>query len=343
VDALSHAPGWFRRAYPSTYLALVRVFPALWHAGYRLLDQDACAPVLAPLRRTWNRLVMRRFAAWLQAQRADIVVVTHFLAADVCGSVRAKSPMRCVVVVTDLYAHRFWLTAEADATVVATQEAAAALRRRGMPDARVHVIGIPVGAGFSQPSDRAALQQRHGLDPAKLTVLVASGGTTIGRFVEAVERVAELESAYPNRLQMLVVCGENEQARQQLSQSAGRWTMPVRVFGFVNDMPDLMGVSDVLVGKAGGLTMSEAIVKQLPMIFYHVIPGQEQMNANDAVARGFARLGRGPAGAAAALAALLDAPDELRRMRDALKAAARPAAAMAIVEQVIKPLMDGAQ
>jgi processive 1,2-diacylglycerol beta-glucosyltransferase len=52
----------------------------------------------------------------------------------------------------------------------------------------------------------------------------------------------------------------------------------MKVFGFVNNVHELMAMSDVLISKAGGLTVSEALCSGLPMLIYKPIPGQEEEN-----------------------------------------------------------------
>jgi processive 1,2-diacylglycerol beta-glucosyltransferase len=342
LDALELAPRWFRWLYPRTYLFLVRRTPWLWRVGYRLFDTAPGHRFVQPMRGRWNLSVTRAFRRRLAERPVDAVVVTHFLPADVSSALKRSGDLTAplIVVVTDLYPHRFWLAPKADAFVVATPQSASVCLARGIAEGRVHVLGIPVGEAFASPADPVRLREALGLDPQRLTVLVTSGGTTVGQFEEAVRRLAALERTHPGRLQLLVICGEAEETRRRLAARSAESPMPMRVHGFVDTMADFMAASDLIVAKAGGLTISEALARGKPLVFYYVIPGQEEMNARYVAEHGAGLIARGPAGAAEAVAACLQHPERLEAMRRSARSLSRPRAAEEVMARVIKPLVE---
>lgn len=314
----------------------------VWKISYALLDSLPVYGCVQPLRRMWNMWIARRFVACLKEQRPDLVVATHFLPTDVCGAGRASGWLAAplVVVVTDLYPHRFWISRSADAVVASTDQSAAVLERRGIARERIHVLGIPIGKAFRRSADREALRKRLHLEPGRRTVLVTSGGTTVGHFERVVASLVSLETSGPGRLQLLVVCGEDEGARARLSRRAERSSMPMRVFGFVDDMADLMAASDLIVAKAGGLTVSEALGCGVPLVLYHVIPGQERWNAEYVVGHGAAVIARHARDVGVAVDGLMEEPARLTAMREAARRLGRPDAADAIALNVVKPLLE---
>jgi 1,2-diacylglycerol 3-beta-galactosyltransferase len=60
----------------------------------------------------------------------------------------------------------------------------------------------------------------------------------------------------------------------------------MKVFGFVNNVPELMGAADVLVTKAGPGTICEAFIAGLPIVLYDAVPGQEEGNVDYVVETG---------------------------------------------------------
>ena len=341
VDALSYAPRWFRNGYAWSYLLLVRHVEWIWKISYAILDSGWGYRLVQPLRRAWNDLITRRFVDWITTQRFDVILTTHFMPADVCSA--AKQARRwtgqLVVVVTDLHPHRFWIAPQPDAIVVATPESARVLQQRGVAADRIHVAGIPIGRAFSLPRDRAILQQRFAPDSSRRTVLVTSGGTTVGQFERVVHGLLGLEPEMPGRIQLLVVCGEDALTAARLLQQASISPMPMRVFEFVDYMADLMTVSDVIIAKAGGLTVSEALACGAPLVFYHVIPGQETMNARYVVAHGAGVIATNPVDVARLVRELVADADRLASMRVAAQTLGRPAAAQDIIERVVTPLL----
>lgn len=335
-------PAWLARAYPAVYYTLVRRLSRVWSVCFTLLDLRVVYALIQPIRRAWNLLVARQLIERLRADPPDLVIVTHFFPADVVSGCKRAGWIRTplVVIVTDLSPHRFWLSREADAYVFATKDGAALAERRGVPPDRLHVIGIPIARGFSTPFDRGHLVQLFGLVPDRRTILVTSGGTTVGPFERVVEALISLEEQLPHQLQLLIVCGDDAAALERLEERAHTSAMPLKVFGFIDTMPEAMAASDLVVAKAGGLTVTEAVGRGVPLILYHVIPGQERLNAQYVSAHGAALMAQSPAEVAAVVRRCIEHPEQLAAMRDAAKTISSPDAATRIVAEVVKPLLQ---
>ena len=344
-DLLEDVPAWLRRAYPRTYYFLVRRVPLIWAACFALLDHVPVYPLAQPLRRWWNLLMARRFIERLKRTPPDVIVTTHFFPTDVVGACKQAGWLHAplVVVVTDLHPHRFWLSAQADAYVMGVEAGAAIARQRGIPQERLHVLGIPIGGASHASVDRHTLRRQLGLHPDRFTVLITSGGNTVGPFARVVGALLDLEPVVPGRLQLIVVCGDNAAAVRRLQARAGAATMPARVFGFIDNMPEVMAASDLAVTKAGGVTVSEALGRGLPLVLFHVIPGQEQLNAQYVAAHGAGLIALSPAAVARTVRWLVEDPSRLEAMRRAGCSLSRPDAAAAIVSQVIAPLVQGSR
>ncbi|MBI3322883.1 MAG: glycosyltransferase, partial [Candidatus Omnitrophica bacterium] len=231
------------------------------------------------------------------------------------------------VVIPDLFPQRLWLVSEADAMAVASEQTRRTCEQRGIRAERLHVCGVPVELRFSAPVDRPALRRQLGLDPSRTTLLLASGGMGYGPLEPLVKTLLATESSIARRLQVLVVCGHHDALAQRLTRRCADAPFPVRVFGFVETMPELMQASDLMVTKAGGLTVMEALAVGLPMVLCGTIPGQESFNAEYVVAHGAAVDAAHPAEAVAKVLQLLGQPQRLEAMRHAAKSLSRPHAA----------------
>jgi 1,2-diacylglycerol 3-beta-galactosyltransferase len=234
-----------------------------------------------PLMRTAIRLFGRQFRPGfrrnLEQRRPDAIVSFHPLTNHVALEAMRDSGFTVpfITVVTDMSEfHRFWLARAADMVVVPSAQGRRYCIERGLDPRRVHVAGLPVDPRFGGPprgQARTALRARLGLDD-RPTLLLVSGGEGSGRlggYARALDR-AELG------LQLLVVCGRNERLRRRLQREP--WRGRVHVYGFVDNMPDLMRVSDAIVTKAGPGTIAEALVTGLPIFLTSYIPGQEEGN-----------------------------------------------------------------
>lgn len=378
VDLLDYAPATARRSYPASYRALVSKLLWLWALGYGLLDQPWFVPIYQPLRRAWNRLIARRFVNWVEQLKPDWMIATHFFPGDVLADAGGGQWMRSrgVVVVTDLFPHRLWLTSPARAFVVGSEKTKELCAARGIDPKRIAALGIPVAQAFGAPHDRTALRSQLSLDPQRLTVLISSGGMGNGPIVEVVEQLLDVDHANPGRLQLLVVCGENAEMHTLLQSHARQAATPMRVFGFVGNpagsashgeaeprssdslgggvppratgtdraaavhaglhMSDLMAASDMMITKAGGLTVTEALASGLPMIFCGNIPGQEQFNAEYVVEQEAGVMGKTPQDAVRAVVQLIEEPKRLEQLRQRARTLAKPRAAEELVQRLME-------
>jgi 1,2-diacylglycerol 3-beta-galactosyltransferase len=188
-----------------------------------------------------------------------------------------------VTVITDMVeVHRFWMTRKADVVVVPSAEARQLCISKGLDPRRVHVAGLPVSPRFTGPLrgvEKKQLRERLGLDD-ETTLLLVSGGEGAGRLGA---QAKSLDGAGLG-LQLLVVCGRNEKLRKKLEASS--WGGNVHVYGFVDNMPELMQASDAIVTKAGPGTISEALISGLPIFLTGYVPGQEEGNVKYVTGQG---------------------------------------------------------
>ena len=231
-----------------------------------------------------------------------------------------------------------WLCRTVDRYYVAIDEAAEYLARIGVPSEKLRVSGIPIDPLFSKPVDRAETRRTLNLDPTATVILVSAGGYGIGPVEQLVNDLLALQRPW----QIIAIAGKAEKVRKRLEEifrSAGKLPsgaaqlVPV---GFTTEMDKYMAAADLLVGKAGGLTTSEALARALPMALIEPIPGQEERNADHLLEAGAAiRCNNLPA-AAWKIAGLLDDPARLARMREAARSMAKPNAAAIIAEDALR-------
>jgi processive 1,2-diacylglycerol beta-glucosyltransferase len=181
-----------------------------------------------------------------------------------------------VTVITDHTHHSYWLHAYTDHYLVGSYQVRQQLIRLGIPGRKISYTGIPIKPGFLKPQNKKELCAKYRLNPDLPTVLVMGGGD--GIFASGLFRVEKLDTI-PFSIQLLIVCGHNEKLRAQLEQNLKGTKHAVYIKGYVNDVTDLMAVSDCMVTKPGGVTTSEALAMELPMILYKALPGQEEDNA----------------------------------------------------------------
>jgi processive 1,2-diacylglycerol beta-glucosyltransferase len=337
IDAIHYVSKLFQRVYDKAYIAMVRRAPELMGVLYDRTDQ----PWNHPRRRlAMDRLNTQPMIRMLKRMQPDLCVATHFLPAEIIAWLIAKKKLRArnAIVVTDYDVHALWLCRTVDRYYVALEETAEYMANIGVPRDKLRVTGIPVDPLFASPVDRIAVRKRFGLDPESPTVLVSAGGEGVGPIEQLVRNLLAMQRPW----QIVAIAGKSEKTRrrlEELSRQAGK--LPggaprLCAVGFTTEMDQYMAAADLLAGKAGGLTTSEALARALPIALVEPIPGQEERNADHLLEAGAAiRCNNLPA-AAWKIATLLDDPARLRRMQEAARAMARPAAAATIAEDALR-------
>jgi len=332
-DILDFTPAIFRRTYAKGYLDIVRHVPELWGYMYSQSDKKALDPKRKRIRAVFNKLNTPLFFKFFNDFDPDAVVCTHFMPLELLTTREKKgkiaTPLFCVV--TDFAVHALWILEGVARYYVATEEARRHLIRKGQAPERVRLTGIPIDPVFSRGEPQEAMRRKLGIRSDLPTLLLLSGGFGVGPTCDLIRSMRELTLP----CQLLVVAGANEKMKKDAESAAAKLNIPVTVFGFVNNMHELMDASDIVISKPGGLTTSEVLAKGKPMIIIDPIPGQEQRNCEYLL----------EAGAAMRLFEVEDAPYKvqtllgnkarLAQMRKNALALGKPRAAFDIVKDVM--------
>lgn len=337
IDALQYVSKFFQRVYDQAYIGMVRRAPQLMGILYERTDQ----PWRHPRRRlALDRLNTRPMIRLLQRIQPDLCVATHFLPAEIIAWLIAKEKLRArnAIVVTDYDVHAMWLCRTVDRYYVAIEEAAQYLAGIGVPKEKLRVTGIPIDPLFANAVSRSEARKQLVLDAEATVILISAGGYGIGPVEQLVKDLLALQRPW----QIVAIAGKSEKTRkrlEELAKTAGKLptgSPKLCAVGFTTEMDKYMAAADLMVGKAGGLTTSEALARALPMALIEPIPGQEDRNADHLLEAGAAiRCNNLPA-AAWKIAALLDDSARLARMREAAKSLGRPGAAAAIAEDALR-------
>jgi processive 1,2-diacylglycerol beta-glucosyltransferase len=322
----------FERASRALYYAILRRAPLLWSIGYALGDWMASD---SPLALGVTRMGARRLAALLETLSPDAVVTVHATPAIAMSTLvaeRRRTPPHTSVV-TDFVAHNQWIARHIDCYCVAADEVKHEFIARGIPANRLVVTGMPVRADFAEPVDPAAARAALGLsDRAPVVLAMAGSHGSLGRLPDVVRALDALERP----LQGLVVAGHDARLQQTLERLTDGTR--VRTLGYVEDVRRLMAAADLLVTKAGGLTLAEAMAAELPVLAYGSLPGQERRNERFAARKGIGLVARSYLELVHLLDRALADPDLLDRLRARTRGVRRPDATQRVVAAVLAQL-----
>ncbi len=272
VDVLSTTDAFFSTSYNYGYSFLVRHMPIFWRLAFWVTDVKFLRWISRPIVSFADRLQTVKFSRFLTRENPDYIISAHFMTSQIAARLKRKHRItsKLITIVTDFGVHPFWISKHTDLYVVASDYTHQQLLLKGAsPKDRVKELGIPISAKFSKPIDKTAVRKKLGISEGKFTVLVATGSFGIGPIEEIVDLLYK-------DVQILIVCARNEKLLHQLK--AKNYPSDVVVFGFIDNIEELMSVADIIVTKPGGLSISESLVMGLMPIFISPIPGQEMEN-----------------------------------------------------------------
>jgi len=228
-----------------------------------------------------------------------------------------------VGILTDYAPHSYWIHEEVDAYIVPSNEIGEKLIQKGVDSEKIKCLGTPIDPSFELPLQKEKIFERLGLSQKKPVILVMGGTHGIG---PGLELIRVLDSS-PMQLQIIVVTGMNKKLHRKVASQRKRFDKKIVVFGFVNNVHELMEISDIIITKPGGLTTAEALAKSLPIIILHPLPGQEDLNARILTEKGMAVRADNENAAVRLCEELLNDPARIHRIKELMRQAAKPHAA----------------
>jgi processive 1,2-diacylglycerol beta-glucosyltransferase len=344
VDALRFTNRLFRDFYSKLYIQLVQKAPTILGIVYNSTDEPWKTDRMRLMLDRLNTGPLERFIAKF---KPDITVCTHFLPAEIISYLISKGKLdaRLSIVVTDLDVHAMWLCRTFHRYFVALEESKIHLENLGLPGDHITVSGIPIDPEFGRAGNRDEMRREAGFDTTRPLFLISGGALGVSPAAGVMAGLARLR----HPAQAIVICGKNadlkaameEQAR---SIEAAHPHLTFRVLGYTNEMHRWMQMSDLFIGKPGGLTTAESLASGLPMIIVAPIPGQEERNSDHLLEKGIALKCNEFTTLAYKIDGLLDHPEQLSAMREKALGYSRPLAAETIVDTLLnQPVGEVAQ
>jgi processive 1,2-diacylglycerol beta-glucosyltransferase len=279
VDPFVAALGRLYQRSRRDYLRLIETLPYLWSAVYQALHRTPLIHVLAaiqgPLRRELARLI--------DEHRPGAIISVYPLFPYLVNRLFPQPetrPFRLYTVVTDsITINSAWHRSPSDLYYVPNEESALVMGAAGVPAERLRVLGFPVPPVFAR--DRPTRPSPRD-EPPRILFMINAGKRTAPALVR---RLLQLD-----RIRLTITVGQDEALRAAIERIVRASGRQADVLGWIPNMPELLMTHHLLIGKAGGAAVQEAIAACTPMIITHVVPGQEEGNARLLLNHGCAAL-----------------------------------------------------
>ncbi|SHI84815.1 processive 1,2-diacylglycerol beta-glucosyltransferase [Clostridium cavendishii DSM 21758] len=247
------------------YEFLAKNLPKLYGKLYKITDSKLTNKSLNLLLSPIKNLVYKK----ILIEKPDLIIGTHPFAVKIIGNLKSNGlNVPFISVVTDFKAHYTYVNPAVDAYITATEYTKNTLLIRKVPENKIYPVGIPIREDFLYKTT----QKKNN----RFTILIMGGSMGLSGIEASLNELIN----NPNPLDIMVICGKNEILKKNLSNKFGnrRENKNIEILGFTKDIPYYMEKAHILISKPGGLTVSEAIAKKLPLVSPFAIPGQEQEN-----------------------------------------------------------------
>lgn len=281
--------GMATSAVKNIYLLLLDKISPLW--GF-LYNSRVVMFVMLPLRKFIFSYKSKNVLKILREFQPAIVISTQTVPSGIMAYLKSKGLYRgkLVAVFSDYHLHPFWLYDEVDLYICNIPEQINEVKKYGVPAEKIKLTGTLIAEKFHREISRLDALDQLGLLKSMPVVLMGGAGRARASNKEIFLQL--LRS--PRSFQVIVICGKNEELRQELMKISAPSPHPVKILGYVENMEVLMSAANVLIYKTGGPSMAEAVVKKLPMILTDIRPGHELINLNYLVKHGIAAYARIP-------------------------------------------------
>ncbi len=255
------------------YMKVIKRIPQIWSYLY---DNPKFFNKTQNLKNTIHKKNFEKIDQLINKFSPDAIVCSQAypcgLVSDYKDSHDCKIPL--IAILTDFIGHAFWIYNKVDYYVVACEETKKRFIKDGISEERIKLFGIPIHPKFTIQHKKEEIAQKLGLNLSTPIILIMGGGHGLG----PVKKIIRHLDKSSRNMQIIVITGINKKLLKWLAKKQKSLSKKLLAFEFISNIDEIMEISTILISKPGGLTTSEALAKNLPLIIMRPIPGQETNN-----------------------------------------------------------------
>ena len=228
----------------------------------------------------YHKILADRFSLLLKEYQPDYVLCTHFSPGYFSALFKKDFQYKIGIVVTDYYVHPHWVNNEIDHYFIPHESMIDQIVAYGAKREQIFPFGIPIGLELESGVDKKAARKRFGLSRDRISATIMGSRVFGGEWFEVTRELVDFD------YDLMVLCGENREAADRIGKLKGKSN--TQVLGMVERIYELIGTTDILITKAGGITSTEASQAAPVLLFANSIAGLEDKNEEFFVKHGSA-------------------------------------------------------
>lgn len=292
IDTFNYVNPNLHKILMKGYIRSIKYIPELYGYFYKKTEETDSS--LHDLGELINKIfISRKLSKLLINFKPDVIVCTHPFPAEALSVLKRKGTISIPIIttLTDYTLHPIWINKEVDYYIISSENFKYELDYWQINPNKAKFYGIPVRDFFYNKLDRNELCKKLNISNT-FTALLMGGGLGLGKITETLDYLLN----YKVDIQIIVVTGKNQILYKQLNEkyiNSNKFNN-LKVFGFISNIHELMSISDVIITKPGGITITEALVKEVPIIVSSNLPGQEERNTEFILNNGIGMLATSP-------------------------------------------------
>lgn len=280
IDCVKYVNTALDKVTTTAYREMAKKAPWAWEKVY-YKSQDG---LLAKVSTTSNKIMAVKMVKLFRQFQPDVVISTHPFGSQMTSYLKKKKKTNCLLatIMTDFAPHDQWLIGNefVDFYFVSNNTMKdSIIKNNGISENKVFALGIPISNRFLQSYNKEEICSLFDISPNKKTILFFGGGE-YGLGKDKTVSILNTLADFSN-IQVIAIAGKNEKMKQEFEKIVNQKhkEKTIKVLPFTDKVPELMSISDLVITKPGGLTVSESLASHLPLVVINPIPGQEEENA----------------------------------------------------------------
>lgn len=280
VDCFKYINKTIEKISTAAYLEMTKKIPWAWGKIY----SDSQKGPLAHITSRANAFMAVKLLKLLKQEQPDLIISTHPFGSQMCGYLKRKKKINCelATIMTDFNSHDQWLIENETINYffVSNENMKNELINKNINSSKIFVTGIPINQKFlNKYNKKEILQELNFTENKKIILFFAGGEYGVGKN-KTLEIFEQLIKNF-NNIQIIAISGKNESMKNSFIKitEENKKQESVKIIEFTDKVAEFMSISNVVITKPGGLTTSESLVSNLPLVIINPIPGQEEENA----------------------------------------------------------------
>lgn len=282
IDCVEYINKSINKISTSAYKSIIIKTPVLWGQVYKLLKNDT----ILDITQFSNRFMAKKIFTLFEDFEPDLVISCHPLGGQITSFLKSHKKTNCklATVMTDFASHKQWLIGKdyTDYFFVSNIEMKTSLISEGIYPNKIYVSGIPISPNFYKNYDKENIYKSLNIAKNKKNIIFFGGGSlglSSSSNIQAI--LTSLLQATDESHQIIIISGKNQKLYNDFQKTINNTyhKSQIKLIDFTTELPELLPITSFVITKPGGLTITECISTNVPIILINPIPGQEKENA----------------------------------------------------------------